>query len=147
MRSVTIQMLSLDLLTNCKIVISLLKWLTKTTRGRCQWLKGGVENGAVKDHPIIRSSVGALNFGGDVDGDVDEDEDEDEEFIDYSEMSEYHFTLAQMVAEMISPVSELRPFMSPDAPVLQPIAVVLPSLQPDSQVPPNNTSYPSSSKP
>ncbi|KAL2610418.1 hypothetical protein R1flu_028991 [Riccia fluitans] len=103
------------------------------------------ELGTVTNRPTTRSSVYALNFGGD--DDVDVDEDEDEKLIDNSKMSEYHFTLAQIVAEMTSSISGQRPLMSPDGPILQLVAVVLPSLESDSQVPTNNISNPTSSKP
>ncbi|KAL2628559.1 hypothetical protein R1flu_013245 [Riccia fluitans] len=92
--------------------------------------------GAVTDHPTTRSSIRALNFDGhgDVDEDEDEDEDEDKEFVDDFEMSEYHFTLAQMVAKMTSLVNGLHPLVSSYVPVLQPVAITSPSLEPDSQV-------------
>ncbi|KAL2651348.1 hypothetical protein R1flu_019476 [Riccia fluitans] len=76
------------------------------------------------NRPTTRSRIRALNFDS-VDND-EEDKDEDKEFIDDSEVDKYHFTLAQMVAEMTSPVSELRPLVSPDVPILQPVALASP---------------------
>ncbi|KAL2645434.1 hypothetical protein R1flu_013021 [Riccia fluitans] len=91
----------------------------------------------------IRSSVRALNF----DGDGNIDEDEDKEFIDDYKVGDYHFTLAQRIAVMISPVSGLRLLVSPDVPNLQLVADAPPSLEPDSQVSTNDISIPSPSKP
>ncbi|KAL2645120.1 hypothetical protein R1flu_012707 [Riccia fluitans] len=86
--------------------------------------------GDVTNRSTIRSSVKELIFDGDVDVDGDVDEDEDEEFIDDFEMSEYHFTLAQMVAKMTNPMSGQHLLVSSNGSILQPVAVAPPSLEP-----------------